>query len=261
MKKFFLPLFLVSTLLMSCFEDNDDLTINTPTQGETELQLQFHNQIGNQEVEIDDEPIYINEQEETYSINFLKYIISNIVLIDENGMEYAYPEAESYFLINQEEESSKNINLDGIPTKKYSAIRFGIGVDQSNYPLEGVDNFVPTAQENEMLWSWSAGYIFLKMEGFYNSTQANNEVYRYHIGSHGEALDNYREVTLAFAELLDLTHEDTTIPMALSITSDISLIFDGENNMSLDAKSDIQMDPENAPKVIENFSKSFSVSQ
>ena len=73
---------------------------------------------------------------ETFKVDELKYIISNIVLTDTDGNQFVYPQADSYFLIN-EEALSKNIRLDSIDANTYTSITFGFGVDQSNYPLMG----------------------------------------------------------------------------------------------------------------------------
>ena len=249
MKKWWL-LFMVLGFV-ACSEDSDD---QASPQEFTEVTLQFQNQIEGENVVLNSET-YMNS-EETYEIETLRYIISNIVLIAENGEEFAYPQAESYFVVNEENEASKSITLEGIPMQNYEAIRFGLGVDQSNYPLNGVNNFVPTAEENNMLWSWSAGYIFLRFEGNYTSATENDHLFAYHIGSHGQALDNYKEVTLDFQNTLALGSSNS-----IEITSDVSKIFEAEFSLSLEDIDDIQVDPQYSPQVMANFSQSFSIQQ
>ncbi|WP_304156688.1 MbnP family protein [Mesonia mobilis] len=249
MKKWWL-LFVVLGFV-ACLEDSDD---QASPQEFTEVTLQFQNQIEGENVVLNSET-YVNS-EETYEIETLRYIISNIVLIAENGEEFAYPQAESYFVVNEENEASKSITLEGIPMQNYEAIRFGLGVDQSNYPLNGVNNFVPTAEENNMLWSWSAGYIFLRFEGNYTSATENDHLFAYHIGSHGQALDNYKEVTLDFQNTLALDSSNS-----IEITSDVSKIFEAEFSLSLEDIDDIQVDPQYSPQVMANFSQSFSIQQ
>ena len=249
MKKWWL-LFVVLGFV-ACLEDSDD---QASPQEFTEVTLQFQNQIEGENVVLNSET-YVNS-EETYEIETLRYIISNIVLIAENGEEFVYPQAESYFVVNEENEASKSITLENIPMQNYEAIRFGLGVDQSNYPLNGVNNFVPTAEENNMLWSWSAGYIFLRFEGNYTSATENDHLFAYHIGSHGQALDNYKEVTLDFQNTLALDSSNS-----IEITSDVSKIFEAEFSLSLEDIDDIQVDPQYSPQVMANFSQSFSIQQ
>ena len=109
-----------------------------------------------------------------------------------------YPQDQSYFLINEAEPSSQNIQLEGIEAGDYTTVTFGFGVDPTKYPIEsGTLNFIPTAEEGGMLWTWSAGYKFIKLEGDYTTQNATEEAsFIVHVGSHGANLDNYKEVTV-----------------------------------------------------------------
>ncbi|AFU68070.1 AZL_007920/MXAN_0976 family protein [Psychroflexus torquis ATCC 700755] len=236
---------LISMLAVSC---KDDDTIET-----TSIEISFANTINSQNIELNT-GVYQTTLGESYSINELKYIISNISFIKEDGGIFTYPVEDSYFLIDEEVPSSKIITLENIPVANYNKIKFGIGVDQSNYPLNGVDNFVPTAEESQMLWSWSAGYIFFKIEGDYSSTgDQPDEDFLFHIGSHGTNLDNYKTVELSSDFGFDFT-ESTLV----SIEADIPKLFNAVYDIRIEDKSDIQVDPVNAPKIAENASRLFS---
>ncbi|GGX19971.1 MbnP family protein [Aquimarina muelleri] len=232
--------------ITSC-KDDDDVKVGS-------VNLNFNNSIENTSI-IMNNTSYTNKSGETYTISQLKYIISNIVFIKANGEEFKYPTEKSYFLINEEVAESKTIELNTISEGEYTKIRFGIGVDQSKYPLHRTNNFIPTAQENEMLWSWSAGYIFLKFEGGYSVGGQENTDFKIHIGSHGTTLDNYKEVILDLPNTLNIKENATS---RVVINADIAKIFDSVNTHSLSIKSDIQVDPENAPKIAENSATMFS---
>jgi len=106
-----------------------------------------------------------------------------------------------------------------------------------------------------MLWTWSAGYKFLKFEGVYVPVLATDPPpFLYHVGSHGANLDNYKEITLAINQ--EVTTGNTT---SQNITFDVAKIFDSTNTLSLFEKDDIQVDPENAPKIAENVRTAFSI--
>lgn len=233
-------------LMISC--SNDDAESENVI--EKNITLQFNNEFSGESITLENST-YQNSSNENLRISTLNYIISNIVLINSEGEEYIYPVEESYFLIKENEAASQRITLENIPFSNIKTLRFGIGVDQSNYPLNGVNNFVPTAEENNMLWSWSAGYIFFKMEGVFNSTNIQDEPFLYHIGSHGEALNNYKEVALTFEN----PSEESTV----NINFDAAKVFAGENLMSLEEKADIQVDPVYAPRVISNVQQAFSL--
>jgi len=245
MKK--LSLFIITVFaIISCKED-EDIVGN--------VNLDFSNTINDQTIVLSTES-YTNQSNETYTISEIKYIISNIVFIKENGDEFKYPTSESFFVINEEVSESKSLNLTNILSGKYTKIKFGIGVDQSNYPLEGA-NFVPTAQENDMIWSWSSGYKFIKFEGSFTTPELTTpEEFLLHIGSHGEALDNYEEAIIDLSDTLVVENNSSSI---ISIKADIAKIFDSINTHSLVIKKDVQIDPFNAPLLAENVSTMFSV--
>ena len=110
---------------------------------------------------------YTNGSGETYEVSELNYIISNIVFIDAGGNEFVYPEADSYFVVNEADAASKNLLLTNVDGSSYTQVRFGIGVDQSNYPLNGVNNFIPRAEEVE--W-WTLQHW---IPSFYNLMEAS----------------------------------------------------------------------------------------
>lgn len=220
-----------------------------------QISINFNNVVGNENLVLN-EANYQKSAGETIEVSELKYIISNIVLIDINGNEFVYPQADSYFLINHEIPDSHRIILQNVNANNYKSIRFGIGIDQSNYPLNGVDNFVPTAEENFMLWSWSAGYIFMKIEGLYTSGQTTDMPFRYHIGSHGQNLDNYTEVSLDFLQPIAISQAQDP---EVNVDFDVLKIFSGQYEMRLDDKDDIQIDPDNAPKIRENYAQAFTI--
>ncbi|RRO25181.1 hypothetical protein EIG84_01110 [Flavobacteriaceae bacterium 14752] len=244
----------ISLILILCLVLNACSSDNT-SQEFGDLEINFTNLVGGNNLELNTET-YAKNGDETYSVSELKYIISNIVLTDNNGNQFVYPQAESYFLINEAIPQSQSIKLENINANTYTSITFGFGVDQSKYPLNGVDNFVPTAEEQGMLWSWSAGYKFLKFEGIYTSGNVTDKPFLYHIGSHGQNLDNYREITLNFLQPLALSSSETP---EVNINFDVQKIFNADFALLLSDKDDIQIDPENAPKIVDNITKAFEI--
>lgn len=247
MKKIF-TLMVLTTLLVSCTQDKEE---NEQEFGS--LELVFNNTVGTDELVLDSQ-MYTNGSDEGYSVSELKYIISNVELTRADNTVVTVPVERSYFVIN--EAGSKKAVLDSIPVGNYTNITFGFGVDPTKYPIEsGSMNFVPTAEEAGMLWTWSAGYKFLKFEGVYSSTTDTGDanLFVYHVGSHGANLDNYKEISLAITKEVTLSTATEQV-----IDFDVSKIFDSTYTMSLVAKDDIQVDPENAPKIAENVRTAFS---
>lgn len=248
MKKIFI-LLLSTFALLSC--DNDD-----ENKEPGALEFRFENKIVSENLSLG--TAYTNSSNENYIVNELKYIISNITLTRKDGSQFIYPVADSYSVINEEIPSSKMVSLTNIDAGTYEKITFGFGVDPTKYPIEsGTLNFVPTAEEAGMLWSWSAGYKFIKMEGTYTSeSQTESADFVIHVGSHGANLDNYKEVILSLEEDMKINGETSASKV---ISFDVSQIFNGANTIRLEDKADIQVDPVNAPKIAQNIQAAFSI--
>ncbi len=247
--KNFIAIALVFVGLISC---NDD-TVEELTTGN--VVLTFENSNNGNPLVLDSQT-YVNGSGENYQVNELKYIISNIVFTKSDGSFYAVPPEESYFVID--EQGNKTVSLIGVPAGEYTNVRFGFGIDPTKYPIEsGTLNFVPTAEEAGMLWTWSAGYKFLKFEGTYvvpSDTPQPSSPFTYHVGSHGANLDNYKEINLAFAKAVS-----PQVTASQVLVFDVAKIFDSAHTMSLEEKDDVQVDPVNAPKIAENVRTAFSV--
>lgn len=111
---------------------------------------------------------YIFETDKKIKIELIKFYVSKPAFRNESGNWISSPT--EYFLV----ELDKPIMDFGVmPTGKYSALRFGVGVDNSrnietdpeaipatDYPTDHPLNYAA-----DMYWGWSSGYIFAKVEG------------------------------------------------------------------------------------------------
>lgn len=241
-------------LLLSCATDEDANRNAAPIATFGNANLNFSNAIDGDAVQLNT-VTYMNSANESYKVSELKYIISNITFIKSNGTEYSIPEANGYFLINEELSASKIVQLSNIPSGTYTSVRFGFGVDQSKYPLNGMMNFIPMAEEQGMLWSWSAGYKFLKFEGTYALPGETDEnIFLVHVGSHGSTLDNYKEITVPLNNF-SVREEQTT---SVGLTANIDKIFNGNTDYSFADKDEIMVDPQFAPIISSNVTTIFT---
>lgn len=149
------------TFLSSCSSD-DTAPVAEGTHGSVELF--FDNGVAGDALILGN--TYTNSNGENLKINRLNYIVSNFVLVKEDGTEFIYPKEESYFIISQEANMLK-VELKSIPAGNYKKIKFGIGVDQQRY-LQGEtaqQSFWDLAAAHNMTWTWSTGYRFINFEG------------------------------------------------------------------------------------------------
>jgi len=250
MKKFIYTLSILKLILVSSC-NNDSNAIETSA-----VEIIFDNRISSsQDLDLGT-TVYVNQNNESVVTNELKYIISNIALTQDNGTVFEYPKEDSYFVINEENSSSLTLNLTGIPIGNYTQISFGIGVDQSKYPLDGgVMNFIPTAEDAGMLWNWAAGYKFIKFEGTFTPQGGTESPFVIHVGSHGQNLDNYKFVMLPLANTINVATGNTAV---VNIEAYVQNIIDATNQIKLEDTSDIQVDPVNAPRIAKNLESTFS---
>ncbi|QHI37969.1 hypothetical protein IMCC3317_33520 [Kordia antarctica] len=246
----FISALIVLIIASSCKSDENALETSAVT-------ITFDNRISASQDLILGTTTFVNQNNETILTNELKYIISNIALIQDNGTIFEYPTANSYFIINEEDASSLTLNLTGIPLGNYTHISFGIGVDQTKYPLDGgVLNFVPQADEAGMLWNWAAGYKFIKFEGTFTPQGGTESPFAIHVGSHGMTLDNYKFVTLPLTSPINVATGNTA---SINVKAFVKNIIDATNQIKLEDTSDIQVDPVNAPKIATNLEGVFRV--
>lgn len=243
-------LIILATIVSSCNDDNN-------TNQTSAIELTFDNRISaSQDLSLNT-TTFVNQNNETVLTKELKYIISNITLIQDNGTTFEYPKADSYFVINEEDPSSLVLSLTGIPVGNYTQIAFGIGVDQSKYPLDGgVMNFIPQAEQAGMLWNWAAGYKFIKFEGTYTPQGGTESPFVIHVGSHGTNLDNYKFVTLPLGNAITVATGNTA---NINVDVFVANIVDATNQIKLEDTSDIQVDPVNAPRIAKNMESAFQV--
>ena len=249
-------LVLSSFLFISC--SSDDTNDTETLSGSGEISVKFDNGFDGNDLVLEVANA-ANANGEVLTISRFNYIVSNFRLVNKEGVEYTFPKDEGYFIINQEEESD-NIALPEIPAGEYTTLKFGIGVDQEKYlqGAEGQGDFLTLAEENNMMWSWQAGYKFLNFEGTFTSetiTEPTN--FKIHMGSHGSSLDNYKEVSLSLP---------TNVRVGDGVDSNIHLKIDASKilvgattSIALTEKSVIMVDEVKSPQIAVNTSQMFVV--
>ena len=244
-------------LLGSCSKDNEDTLV-----GEGKLVVEFDNVFGDANLILDTQS-NVTSEGETLKISDVKYIISNIVLTKEDGTTFTYPKSQSYFLIDEANADTHEIELQKIPAGNYTKIKFGIGVDKTQFDLgaTGQGDFLTTAQDAGMMWSWSAGYKFLLFEGMFTSSTVTTEAkFMVHTGQTGTDY-NYTDVTL---DLPTKALVRTTITPNVHLFTDVAKIIDGKNKVNLSDNNKVGvgamiMGGTNLPLITANLSDVFTV--
>ncbi|WP_159023597.1 MbnP family protein [Formosa sp. L2A11] len=170
----------------------------------------------------------------------LKYVISNIRLIKEDGTEIPYHVNDldnGATVIDQSKSETLSYVLSDVPTADYSQIKFGLGVKSELNTLDQVSfpNFYAAtgANDTEMHWEWGTGYRFTKIEGFYDT---DNKELSFHSGStvegtvddestYTQGVDAYRDITLDLTTLAMVGDNAPTI----KIEADFDYLLSGNS--------------------------------
>lgn len=168
---------LAFTIVMTSCNDDDTDPVILEKEGTASLMIDAR--FGDADFQLD-KAFQASSGDVSFIFSRLRYWVSNVTLIDENGVEYQVPD--SYFLMEETGEipvqdgsfekiypASKRevIELSDIPAGNYTGLKFNIGVD----PMYN-DNLSLRAGELNALngmasisWMWFTSYIFTSAAG------------------------------------------------------------------------------------------------
>ncbi|EJL76202.1 MbnP family protein [Chryseobacterium populi] len=264
----FLSLFLITITLLpllSC-RNNDDEDLQNVSSGN--LQIKFENGFNNLGDIVLNQTTQTSSNGQKHQFSALKYMISNISLIDEKGNEFKYNDNnpdKGAFIVDQADAVAGIVylNLNEIPKSNYKKIKFGLGISQNAYLLgqNGQAEFWNKAKAKGMSWSWAAGYVFVKLEGKYGTPSADTE-FMNHTGNMGNVSANntpdlYREITLDLPITARVTE---TITPSIHILADLNQYLSGDTSLTLSAANDMMMGSgPHLVNVTNNLTKMFKV--
>ena len=238
-------------VLSACKKEDstEDILNNNPVSGlaQGELNLNFANTVDGMPLVLS-QMNYTNAAGNLYSVNLLKYYISNISLVKEDNTQIKFNQ---YELIDAENPSSSNVSLGTIEGGIYKSIRFSIGVDSlRNHKGDQTGDLSP---QNGMIWTWNTGYIFFKHEGNYMNASSTNDGMVYHYGT-----------DVAYTTI-DVPIEDLVIDgntKKLNLSFDLNKLYSSPNTIDFNDDDAIQSDNASdlawISRVRANFSNSFS---
>ncbi|MFY0644198.1 MAG: hypothetical protein JXR19_07005 [Bacteroidia bacterium] len=119
-------------------------------------------------------------------ITRLSYILSNFFLEKSDGSKIEF---EDHYALIEAHRDYTQLVLPNVPKGSYKSIGFSIGLDSAvnhadpnqydvNHPLSPINN--------ALHWNWTAGYIFIAVEG---RLASNNNSYVYHLAGDVNRVD------------------------------------------------------------------------
>ena len=209
MKKYLLPFLLVlgliSVLGISACKDEPEPPLPDPAT----IQVDFVVKWGNNNLAL--EQYYPAPDGRNYAIQVFKCFISNLSLVRPDDYTTLVKDVA---LIDLYYPASQSI-AGNVAAGTYTGIKFSLGLDSiqnhgdpSDYPVEH-----PLSSVTGMYWSWFTNYIFAKIEGIADSTNADTiNPFLFHPG-----LDSLRQ---------DVEFSGLNIVLAEKETETLTLIID-----------------------------------
>lgn len=174
--KVFAALAVLSIAFVSCKKEEP------ATKTSQNLSFHIHSMAG--AAEINDADVFTTSTGRKLTFSDLRYYISNIVLIKEDGTEYPISNKVLLAGIDKEEHA-----LGEVPVGKYKGFKFMLGLDSATNhsdPTVYPANHPLAMQTPTMHWDWNSGYLFLKADGRVDTSAAGNlspnQDFFYHIG-------------------------------------------------------------------------------
>jgi|GEM_PF-4990422 len=178
----------------------------------------------------DGAPLNFNEaimvDDHRFEMTTLNFYVSNMVFVKSDGTEDFYPDP---VLINLGSTISviDQINLLVEPGD-YESMRFSVGLDETANAVnaEAVeDTSSPVSATQNMYWGWAKAYVFIKLEGRYDTQALGTEVwdqsFAYHMGSN----EIYNEVSIDFNQNVSATERSE-----IELDIDVKDIFFGDTD-------------------------------
>jgi hypothetical protein len=172
-----IALFLSATVITGCSDDDDHDHDEMKS-----LKFHLHTMVGSTAANYT--ATFQDASGRKFNIADFRYYISNIILIKDDGSEY--PITGKVFLADP---ATHDYPLGDVPVGSYKGFKFYLGIDSlTNHsdPTAYPEGNPLAIQTPGIHWSWNSGYIFMKVEGFVDTTMAANGTtdfeYFYHIG-------------------------------------------------------------------------------
>lgn len=125
---------------------------------------------------------HATQHESSLSLSRIAFLVSEPVLVDATGTGHRL--SDWYGLVDLEAGQS-TLTLSGLPSDKFTAIEFSIGlnpqINQSD-PAKFAPTHALNPIYNKLHWNWQDGYIFIAIEGYWKTPQEQGG-FSYHLGN------------------------------------------------------------------------------
>lgn len=250
MKRFSISAFaysfaLVALALTGCKKDEP-----APNQTGT-VSLAFEQTVGAAPLTLSTQT-YATPSGDQFIVTTFRQYISNVKFNKADGTSYAVPD--SYYLVDADVSSSKEVAITDVPVGDYTGITFTIGVD-SVHNVSGAQKGALDPSKG-MFWTWNSGYVYTKLEGY--SAQSPSGGLVFHIGGFKSPNNTIRTVSPAFPAGTKLLVRNDHSP-EIHFNVDVMKMFTGPNTIRFATLSNTMGGPTSVPVANNYAAGMFSV--
>lgn len=196
---------------------------------------------------------YTNQAGNTYNITMAKYYISNIKLTKTDNSVFTI--TNSYHLVDLSDSLKSLVKLSGVPYGNYKAIEFMIGVD-STRNVSGAQTGALDPSWG-MFWTWSSGYIMVKIEGTSPQSTATSNKIAFHIGGFSGVNNVLKTVSPSFGT--ETANVSSTVTPVVHLTSNLEECFASPTVVNFSMLNTVMMPGVNAKNIANNYMDMFTV--
>jgi hypothetical protein len=176
---------------------------------------------------------YSLDQGDTLKVSKCNVFISGIRLV---GTAATISESNSYHLVRTHQPQTHNFIWNTTQFGTYHALQLTIGIDSARNCSGVQSGDLDPAYASDMFWSWTTGYIFLKLEG--NSPQSKNfnQFVEYHIGGFSGSNKTQKTITIPFNTPLNIS---SGAQKKINLKLDVKQLFNGVNKIKISEQASI----------------------
>lgn len=250
MKKNILRLTTIAALSLFIASCKKDPAPANPTPKAGTVKLEFNNMSGAENLRMEGN-WYKNQNGDSFTVTKFNYYISNIKLNKADGSKFE--EAESYHLVQQSVSSSHSFDIANVSAGTYNSITFTIGVD-SLRNVSGAQSGA-LAVDNGMFWSWTTGYIMLKLEGSSPQSSDAGKNFQLHAGGFKGAYNTVRTVTMTLPNAITVNNDENHI----HLSADVQKVLGGVTAINFAVTPTIMNAGPNGKMLADNYEKMFTI--
>ncbi len=230
----------------------------TPTiDTSTNVELKFQHFAGSELLAFNKE--YVNSSNETFNITALKYYVTNVTLIKNDGSKTSIPD--TYFLIDaskNDASSTYGVKLRKVPEGNYSGISFLIGVDSAKTVSGALaGDLAPEADPEHLEWVWE-GYIGMYFTGTSPASPKSDKSFAYRVFGYKGIYNALQTVTINFGETLLMAKQNAVPSVHLYV--DLLKVFKNPNTLSIAKTPETQRAADSTNQAISrNYADMFSL--